>query len=91
VSSLFSFDGTLRGGRVRRTTWEEEPGQPRRFTLVLKHPGPSFSDHYVFPDGELVPLGVTLGIAESSGFEVRDAESLREHYVFTLRQLVRRL
>lgn len=54
-------------------------------------PGPSFSDYYVFPDGDLVPLGVTLRIAESSGFEVRDVESLREHYVLTLRQWVRRL
>jgi cyclopropane-fatty-acyl-phospholipid synthase len=54
-------------------------------------PGPSFADHYVFPDGELVPLGVTLRTAEANGFEVRDVESLREHYVLTLRHWVRRL
>lgn len=54
-------------------------------------PGPSFADHYVFPDGELVPLGVTLRAAEANGFEVRDVESLREHYVLTLRHWVRRL
>jgi len=54
-------------------------------------PGPSFADYYVFPDGELIPLGVTLRAAEANGFEVRDVESLREHYVLTLRHWVRRL
>lgn len=53
--------------------------------------GPSFADHYVFPDGELVPLNVALRAAEASGFEVRDVESLREHYVLTLEHWVRRL
>jgi cyclopropane-fatty-acyl-phospholipid synthase len=54
-------------------------------------PGPSFADHYVFPDGELVPIGATLDAAEANGFEVRDVESLREHYVLTLLHWVRRL
>ena len=54
-------------------------------------PGPSFSDHYIFPDGELLPIGTTLRAAEASGFEVRDVESLREHYVLTLRHWVQRL
>jgi cyclopropane-fatty-acyl-phospholipid synthase len=53
--------------------------------------GPSFSDTYVFPDGELVPINVTLRAAEEAGFEVRDVESLREHYMLTLRAWVRRL
>jgi cyclopropane fatty-acyl-phospholipid synthase-like methyltransferase len=52
---------------------------------------PVFIDKYVFPDGELVPLNVTVGAAESAKFEVRDVESLREHYALTLRQWVRRL
>lgn len=51
----------------------------------------SFSDAYVFPDGELTPISFTLQAAESAGFEVRDLESLREHYMLTLRQWVRRL
>lgn len=55
------------------------------------HPGPYFADHYVFPDGELVPVSTTLRAAERSGFEVRDVESLREHYLLTLRHWVRRL
>ena len=51
----------------------------------------SFSDAYVFPDGELVPIYETLVTAEQVGFETRDVESLREHYVLTLRQWVERL
>ncbi len=53
--------------------------------------GRSFSDTYVFPDGELVPISTTLTIAEANGFEVRDVECLREHYALTLRHWVRRL
>jgi cyclopropane-fatty-acyl-phospholipid synthase len=53
--------------------------------------GPSFIDRYVFPDGDLLPIGTTLRVAERCGFEVRDVESLREHYVLTLRNWVRRL
>jgi cyclopropane-fatty-acyl-phospholipid synthase len=53
--------------------------------------GPSFSDTYVFPDGELVPISTTARVAEEAGFEVRDVESLREHYALTLRHWVRRL
>jgi cyclopropane-fatty-acyl-phospholipid synthase len=53
--------------------------------------GPSFIDRYVFPDGELLPAGTTLQTAEASGFEVRDLENLREHYLLTLRYWVERL
>jgi cyclopropane-fatty-acyl-phospholipid synthase len=52
---------------------------------------PTFTDVYVFPDGDLVPIGATLTAAEKIGFEVRDVENLREHYVLTLRHWVRRL
>lgn len=51
----------------------------------------SFSQHYIFPDGELVPVSEANLIAEASGFEVRDVENLREHYALTLRNWVRRL
>ncbi len=53
--------------------------------------GPSFSNTYVFPDGELTPINITLHAAEDSGFEVRDVENLREHYALTLRHWVSRL
>ncbi|MCX4526200.1 MULTISPECIES: cyclopropane-fatty-acyl-phospholipid synthase family protein [unclassified Streptomyces] len=50
-----------------------------------------FIDAYVFPDGELSPLGSTVGELERAGFEVRDVEALREHYALTLRAWVARL
>lgn len=53
--------------------------------------GPSFLQAYVFPDGELVPIGAMLDAAETAGFEVRDVESLREHYALTLDRWIERL
>ena len=50
-----------------------------------------FARKYVFPDGELQPVSMTLREAEAAGFEVRDVESLREHYVLTLTHWLRRL
>ncbi|MFE1250574.1 class I SAM-dependent methyltransferase [Streptomyces sp. NPDC058766] len=51
----------------------------------------AFIDSYVFPDGELQPVGTTVTQLERAGFEVRDVESLREHYGLTLRHWVDRL
>jgi cyclopropane-fatty-acyl-phospholipid synthase len=51
----------------------------------------SFIDEYVFPDGELGTLNETLRAAEEAGFEVRDVETLREHYALTLRRWVENL
>ena len=50
-----------------------------------------FIDAYVFPDGELAPLGSTVTLLERAGFEVRDVESIREHYALTLRGWVANL
>jgi cyclopropane-fatty-acyl-phospholipid synthase len=51
----------------------------------------SFIDAYVFPDGELAPIGTTVTLLESAGFEVRDVHALREHYARTLRAWVANL
>jgi len=51
----------------------------------------SFTNKYVFPDGELLAISTTLKHAEQTGFEVRDVESLREHYARTLKFWVKRL
>ncbi|UQU62590.1 cyclopropane-fatty-acyl-phospholipid synthase family protein [Couchioplanes caeruleus] len=66
--------------------------------IAALHPAPpaarkrrSFIDAYVFPDGELVPLGTTVTLLEAAGFEVRDVHSLREHYARTLRAWVTNL
>ncbi|MEV6795027.1 cyclopropane-fatty-acyl-phospholipid synthase family protein [Streptomyces sp. NPDC051320] len=50
-----------------------------------------FIDAYVFPDGELAPLGRTVATLEEAGFEARDVQALREHYGLTLRQWVANL
>ncbi|MYS23677.1 cyclopropane-fatty-acyl-phospholipid synthase [Streptomyces sp. DvalAA-14] len=50
-----------------------------------------FIDRYVFPDGELAPVGSTVSWLEQAGFEARDLEALREHYARTLRAWVRNL
>ena len=60
-------------------------------SAVFRRKGPSFIDKYVFPDGGLVPIGTTIRLGEGCGFEVRDVESLREHYARTLRYWVQRL
>jgi len=51
----------------------------------------TFSNRYIFPDSQVLPISTTLRIAERSGFEVRDVESLREHYALTLGHWLRRL
>lgn len=51
----------------------------------------AFIDTYVFPDGKLTAAHNVIAAAEGAGFEVRDVESLREHYAMTLRHWVRAL
>ncbi len=51
----------------------------------------SFIQAHVFPDVDTVPLGESLAMAEAAGFEVRDIEGLREHYVRTCRLWLKRL
>jgi cyclopropane-fatty-acyl-phospholipid synthase len=57
---------------------------------ALQRPGRSFNHRYVFPDHFLATIGQTLSAAETVGFEIRDVESLREHYVLTLQHWLRR-
>jgi cyclopropane-fatty-acyl-phospholipid synthase len=68
--------------------------------IAALHPDPepatgrkqrSFIDAYVFPDGELAPVGTTVSLLEDAGFEVRDMQALREHYARTLRAWVANL
>jgi cyclopropane-fatty-acyl-phospholipid synthase len=48
--------------------------------------GETFITRYVFPDGELHPLADLMVALHGAGFEARDVEALREHYVLTLRR-----
>ncbi len=51
----------------------------------------TFTHRYVFPDGELIDVGNIALAMESVGLEVRDVESLREHYSLTARRWVANL
>jgi cyclopropane-fatty-acyl-phospholipid synthase len=53
--------------------------------------GPRFMNRYVFPDSELIDVADVVRAMERAGFEVRDVESLREHYAATLRSWVANL
>ncbi len=46
---------------------------------------------YIFPGGELDHLGMSISNLEMFGFEVHDAENLREHYACTTRLWAERL
>jgi cyclopropane-fatty-acyl-phospholipid synthase len=50
-----------------------------------------FAGRYVFPDGELHEVGIVAQAMHARGLEVRDTQSLREHYALTLRHWVRNL
>ena len=47
--------------------------------------GGAFMESYVAPDMFMRPLGDTLNVLEAAGLEVVDVQSLREHYVWTVR------
>jgi cyclopropane-fatty-acyl-phospholipid synthase len=77
--SLLRPGGVFLNHGIALSGWERKPrGQP-------------FSQRYVFPDGELKPIHATLKAAEQARLEVRDVESLREHYILTLQNWLRRL
>jgi cyclopropane-fatty-acyl-phospholipid synthase len=73
------------GGRLLNHAISRRPGSAGGFSRT------SFIDRYVFPDGELEPVSVMVGALEEGGFEVRDVESLREHYALTLRAWTKNL
>lgn len=51
----------------------------------------TFMYRYVFPDGELIDVARIQAAMQEAGFEIRDVQSLREHYALTLRHWVRNL
>jgi cyclopropane-fatty-acyl-phospholipid synthase len=59
--------------------------------FTKRPPWRAFTLKYVFPDGELVSIDRTLYRLCEAGFEIRDVESLREHYAMTLDCWRRRL
>jgi cyclopropane-fatty-acyl-phospholipid synthase len=88
------------GDYAARLHTQLAPGGRLLNHAISRRPGPpgdprgdktSFIDRYVFPDGELQPMSTMVDELESAGFEVRDVESLREHYADTLRAWVHNL
>lgn len=76
---LLKHDGLfLNHGITNDTGWQETP--------VTR-----FVNRYVFPDGELTRISVVCAAMEEAGFEPLDVESLRRHYVLTLRNWIRSL
>jgi cyclopropane-fatty-acyl-phospholipid synthase len=69
-------------GRLLNHGISRPPGKRTRF---LRR---GFIDRYVFPDGELHEVGAVASVMQQAGFEVRDLESLREHYALTLQRWV---
>jgi len=47
--------------------------------------GKDFLDEYIFPDHDIVAIDTTITAMRAAGLEVRDVESLREHYELTLK------
>ena len=78
-----AFASLRPGGQFLHHAISHTPSAPAR-------PGRSFNHRYVFPDHFLASIGETLSAAETAGFEIRDVESLREHYFLTLKHWLRR-
>jgi cyclopropane-fatty-acyl-phospholipid synthase len=47
--------------------------------------GGAFIETYIAPDMTMRPIGSTLNHLASAGFEIRDVQAMREHYVWTCR------
>ena len=50
--------------------------------------GGAFIESYIAPDMHMRPLSQTIGFLEQAGFEIRDVEAMREHYVTTVRRWI---
>ncbi|WP_431945737.1 class I SAM-dependent methyltransferase [Actinacidiphila sp. bgisy167] len=81
LHALLRPGGRLLNHQIARRPWADEEA----------YHVDEFIDRYVFPDGELAPVGSTVSRLEEAGFEVRDVEAIREHYALTLRQWVANL
>lgn len=79
VQSLLKDEGRFLNHAISRPRGEPDIGSR------------SFIGRYVFPDGELHEVGRVVSAMQKKGFEVRDVESLREHYATTLRHWVANL
>ncbi len=99
ISSIGMFEhvGSQRMALYCETLHELLTPTGRLLNHAISTPGGSrlgrrtFVGRYVFPDGELVDVSDVVRAMQSAGFEVRDVESLREHYSRTLHHWVANL
>jgi len=99
ISSIGMFEhvGASRMARYFETLRSLLAPRGRLLNHAISSPGGSvlgrrsFVGRYVFPDGELVDVAVVVRAMQEHGFEVRDVESLREHYSRTLHHWVANL
>ena len=99
ISSIGMFEHVGRGQQDRYFATLRSLLRPggRLLNHAISSPGSSrpgrrsFMYRYVFPDSELLDVGDVVLAMERAGFEVRDLESLREHYVRTLHAWVANL
>ncbi len=94
---MFEHVGGERLAEYFRVLKSVLPDHGRLLNHAISSPGGSriarnsFVGRYVFPDGELIDVGRVVLAMQAAGFEVRDLESLREHYALTLRAWVANL
>jgi cyclopropane-fatty-acyl-phospholipid synthase len=50
--------------------------------------GGAFIESYIAPDMHMRPLWHTIELVQNAGFEIRDVEAMREHYVTTVRDWI---
>jgi cyclopropane-fatty-acyl-phospholipid synthase len=79
-----AYDALLPGGLFLNHAIADQTGEGSWKSM-------GFMGRFIFPDGELVPIADALRFAERAGFEVRDVETLREHYTRTLRAWISNL
>lgn len=92
---MFEHVGLTRVGEYFENVYSLLAPEGRMLNHAISRPsgeGPiprrSFLARYVFPDGQLHEVGRVVSAMQDRGFEVRDVESLREHYACTLRAWV---
>ena len=86
--SLLRAEGRLLNHGISRP---HHAGKKHHHRWAPNTMGRSFTERYVFPDGELHEIGNVVSAVQRAGFEARHMESLREHYARTLRCWVRNL
>jgi cyclopropane-fatty-acyl-phospholipid synthase len=99
ISSIGMFEhvGAKRMDEYFRTLYSLLAPQGRLLNHAIstaggsKMKGRSFINRFVFPDGELIDVADVIGAMERAGFEMRDVESLREHYATTLQAWITNL